>query len=216
MAPLSLTEVAGGLSSEAVQLFVERAVAAAPSFALTVENRQAIVDICAHLDGIPLAIELAAARVKTLSPEQIATRLGDRFRLLVGGSRTAPPRQRTLQATLTWSYELLGDDDRRMFEQLAVFSGGWDLEAAELVCADQTTATRDVLNGLDRLVDRSLVVAEHGRYRLLETVREYALERLPQTAAVGALRERHANNQRPRESEPTRSHNQNRYYYLYK
>jgi tetratricopeptide (TPR) repeat protein len=142
--------------------------------------------------GIPLAIELAAARMKTLGPAQIATRLGDRFQLLVGGSRNAAPRQQTLEATLTWSYELLSPEERRLFEQLAVFSGGWELEAAELICTDETSAPRDVLNGLDRLVDRSLVQAQQGRFRLLETVREYAHQRLRETAAVGALHERHA------------------------
>ncbi|MGI9145749.1 MAG: ATP-binding protein, partial [Chloroflexota bacterium] len=129
--PLPLQNSASAAVSEAVQLFMERAAATLPGFALTEENRPSIVEICARLDGIPLAIELAAARVKTLTPLQIAGRLDDRFHLLVGGSRTAPPRQQTLHAAVSWSYELLGVNDRRLFDRLAVFSGGWDLEAAD-------------------------------------------------------------------------------------
>ena len=192
MLPLSLARGARESASEAVQLFVERACATAPGFVLTDDNRQAVDDICKHLDGIPLAVELAAARVKTLTPAQIATRLADRFRLLVGGSRIAAPRQQTMEATLTWSYQLLGLAERRLLEQLAVFSGGWELEAAELVCTDETVPTADVLAGLDRLVARSLVQAHQGRFRLLETVREYADQRLRKAAAVDVLHERHA------------------------
>jgi tetratricopeptide (TPR) repeat protein len=192
VAPLSLVDDVSAPTSEAVQLFVERVSAAVPSFSLTDDNRQPVVEICARLDGIPLAIELAAARVKTLDPGQIVARLDNRFQLLVGGGRTAPPRQQTLQATVTWSYELLGVDDRSLFDQLAVFSGGWDLNAAEVVCAEQGSAKDDVLNGLERLVDRSLIVAEHRRYRLLETLRQYANARLRRSDAMGLLRERHA------------------------
>ena len=192
VAPLSLLDGAVTHTSEAVQLFVERAAAAVPSFCLVDDNRQTVMEICARLDGIPLAIELAAARVKTLTPAQIVSRLDDRFQLLIGGSRTAPARQQTLQATVTWSYELLGVHDRHLFDRLAVFSGGWDLQAAEVVCAAPGLGRDDVLNGLERLVDRSLVLAEHGRYRMLETLRQYANERLRDRNAIDALRERHA------------------------
>lgn len=188
VAPLSLADNA----SEAVQLFVERASAVAPSFSLTASNRQAVIEICRRLDGIPLAIELAAARVTTLTPAQIGARLDDRFQLLVGGSRTAHPRQQTLHATLCWSYDLLRVDDRKLFDQLAVFSGGWDLDAAELVCTSGGISADEVLIGLQRLVDRSLVLAEQGRYRMLETVRQFARERMRQSDALDALSERHA------------------------
>jgi non-specific serine/threonine protein kinase len=192
VAPLSLVDETSAHTSEAVQLFVERGAAAVPSFSLTNDNRQPVMEICARLDGIPLAIELAAARVKTLTPAQIVSRLDDRFQLLIGGSRTAPARQQTLQATVTWSYELLGVHDRHLFDQLAVFSGGWDLQAAEIVCAAPGLARDDVLNGLERLVERSLVLADDGRYRMLETLRQYTNERLRDRNAIDALRERHA------------------------
>ncbi|MBV9328498.1 MAG: helix-turn-helix domain-containing protein [Chloroflexi bacterium] len=190
--PLSLVDDTSAHTSEAVQLFVERGAAAVPSFSLTNDNRQAVLEICARLDGIPLAIELAAARVKTLTPVQILSRIDDRFQFLIGGSRTAHARQQTLQATVTWSYELLGVHDRHLFDQLAVFSGGWDLQAAEIVCAAPGLGRDDVLNGLERLVDRSLVLAANGRYWMLETLRQYANERLRDRNATDALRERHA------------------------
>jgi predicted ATPase len=155
-------------------------------------RRAAAARCRARLDGIPLAIELAAAKVKALTPAQIVTRLDNRFQLLIGGSRTARPRQQTLHATLTWSYELLEVNDRGSFDQLAIFSGGWDLEAAELVCTESVLARDDVLNGLLRLVDKSLVLADRGRYRMLETIRQYAVERLRDRNAVDAQRERHA------------------------
>src|SRR5262249_44599698 len=122
--------------SEAIRLFVDRALFSRPGFALTEENAEAVSQICRHLDGIPLAIELAAARVKGLTPQQIAPRLDDRFRLLTGGNRGALPRHQTLRALIDWSYDLLSEAERALLCHLAVFRGGWTLEAAEGVCCD--------------------------------------------------------------------------------
>jgi predicted ATPase len=137
-----------------------------------------VADICRQLDGIPLAIELAAARARVLTPEQIAARLDDRFRLLVGGGRTAPPRQQTLRATMEWSYDLLSEPARMLFDRLSVFTGGWTLDAAEAVCGSHSLAVGGVLDVLTQLVDKSLVLADTRpegtlRYRLLETLRQY-------------------------------------------
>jgi predicted ATPase/class 3 adenylate cyclase len=168
---------------EAVRLFVERAAAVLPGFRLTHDNASAIAQVCSRLDGIPLALELAAARVTVLRVEQIAARLDDRFRLLTGGSRTAVPRQQTLRALIDWSYDLLAEAERVMLQRSSVFVGGWTLEAAEAVCAGDGLDHDEVLDVLAQLVNKSLVVAdrEQGqetRYRLLETIRQYALERL--------------------------------------
>jgi predicted ATPase/DNA-binding CsgD family transcriptional regulator len=171
-----------------VQLFVDRAAARAPALMRGETANATIAQICERLDGIPLALELAAARVPALGLEQIASRLDDRFRLLVGGSRTAPPRQQTLRAVVDWSYELLSDDERALFERLAVFAGGWGLEAAEAICE----ADVDVLA---RLVSKSLVGVEQGPagtgYRMLETMRAYAAAKLVASGAESALRDRH-------------------------
>jgi predicted ATPase len=182
-----------------VRLFLERAGAVHPRFALTHHNAPAIAQICRRLDGIPLALELAAARIDVLTPEQLDARLDRRFRLLTGGARTAVPRQQTLVATLDWSYSMLNAAERRLFERLAVFSGGWTLEAAESVCAGPAVAQEDVLEVLARLLQKSLVHAEEAidgaeRYALLETVREYARQKLAGRGASEstALRERHA------------------------
>jgi predicted ATPase/class 3 adenylate cyclase len=178
--------------SEALQLFVERAAANKPGFGLSEHNAPALAQICQRLDGIPLALELAAARVGMLTPQQIATRLDDRFRLLTGGSRTALPRQQTLRSLIDWSYDLLSEPERRLFCQLAVFVGGWSLEAAEAVCPDL-----DVLDLLSQLVRKSLVVAEEGddqtetRFRLLETIRQYARDRLLEAKEAAQVRDRH-------------------------
>ncbi len=181
------------LRYEAVGLFVDRAAAASPQFRLTEANAAAVTEICLRLDGIPLALELAAARLRALSVENIAARLEDRFRLLAGGDRTALPRQQTLRALIDWSYDLLTDRERILFRRLAVFSGGWTLEAAEAVCADGEIEDADVLDLLAQLVDKSLVVVENqsGRYRLLETVRQYALERLAEPGEEAATHARH-------------------------
>jgi non-specific serine/threonine protein kinase len=178
-------------------LFVERTRAALPDFALTEDNAHAVADLCRRLDGMPLAIELAAARVRLLGVEQLAVRLHDRFRVLAGGSRTAPPRQQTLRATVAWSYELLVDSERRLFERLAVFAGGWTLDAAESACSGQGIESRDVLGLLGQLVDKSLVVVDAAtkrlvRYRLLETIRQYALERLVASGDLARMARQHA------------------------
>src|SRR5207247_6106949 len=164
---------------ESIRLFVDRAAANRPGFALTPVNAAAVAQVCARLDGIPLAIELAAARFKGRPGEEIAAELDDRFRLLTGGSRTAPPRHQTLRAALDWSYDLLADEERMLLRRLSVFAGGWTLAAAEAVCAGDGCEPSAVFDILIRLVDRSLVIVENldGRgtwYRLLETVRLYA------------------------------------------
>jgi non-specific serine/threonine protein kinase len=181
--------------SEAVRLFVERARAALPAFALTDRNHSAVVQICRRLDGIPLAIELAAARVVALGPRQIAARLGDRFGLLTGGSRTALPRYRTLRALLDWSYDLLDEREQVLLRRLAIFVGGWTLEAAESVCAGDGLAPEEILDRLSGLVAKSLVLtvdhADEVRYNFLETLREYAAERLRDANEETILRDRH-------------------------
>ena len=177
--------------SEATQLFVERAHATNSNFKLSDANRSAVAQICHRLDGVPLAIELAAARTKLLSAEQIASRLDDMFRLLVGGSRTALPRQQTLRALIDWSYDLLGQPERSALAYLSVFAGGWTLEAAEAVLRS------DGLDLLSNLVDKSLVVTEESgqegqtRYRLLETIRQYAREKLLESGESSTARELH-------------------------
>ncbi len=195
------------LEYEAMRLFVERASVSQPGFALTVENAAAVAQVCRRLDGIPLAIELAAARVKVLSVEQIAQRLDDRFRLLTGGSRTALPRQQTLRASMDWSYDLLSEPERIFLRRLSVFAGGWTLPAAEAVCPGVTDGKskcgfatiedEEVLNVLSRLVDKSLVlVEEHGaelRYRLLETIRQYGWEQLMASGEGEVIRIQHGN-----------------------
>jgi predicted ATPase/DNA-binding CsgD family transcriptional regulator len=176
-------------------LFIERATAARPDFRVTDQNAPAIIEVCRRLDGIPLALELAATRVRLLSVEQLAARLHDRFQLLAGGRRTAPPRQQTLRATLDWSYALLQEPERRLFNRLAVFAGGWTVEAAEAICAGPELEPAAVLELLGRLVDQSLVVAEEQagrvRYWLLETMRQYAAEKLEAVGETVALRQRH-------------------------
>jgi predicted ATPase/class 3 adenylate cyclase len=178
---------------EAVLLFVDRAAAAHPAFQLTEQNAAAVADICQRLDGIPLALELAAARVRTLSVEVIAARLTDRFRLLSGGNRTAMPRQQTLRALIDWSYDLLTEHERALLRRLAVFAGGWTLEGAEAVGSAGDIGEHDVLDLLSNLVDKSLVSmdAEGQRYRLVETVRQYAQERLDGSGEAAATRTRH-------------------------
>jgi non-specific serine/threonine protein kinase len=178
-----------------VGLLVERVRAVEPRFVVTDENAPALVQICHRLDGIPLALELAAARANVLTVELIARRLGDRFQLLTAGSRTALPRHQTLRATLDWSYELLTPRDQRMFAHLAVFAGSWALEAAEMVAAGGDIGPPDVLDGLAALIDHSLVTAEdqrgQRRYRLLETIRQYALERLLRSGDAASVQQRH-------------------------
>jgi non-specific serine/threonine protein kinase len=180
---------------EALRLFVERAAAVAPGFTVTNENAGAVAQVCQRLDGIPLAIELAAARVKVLVVEEIASRLDDRFRLLTGGSRMTVPRQQTLRAAMDWCYELLSDSEQVLLQRLSVFAGGWSLEAAEAVCADGEAGASDILDLLTLLVDKSLVIAEtrggEARYRLLETVRQYGDEKLRSAGEAAEVRRRH-------------------------
>ncbi|HLA08739.1 MAG TPA: tetratricopeptide repeat protein [Anaerolineales bacterium] len=179
---------------EAIHLFMERATLAQPHFHLTKDNASSVAQICSRLDGIPLAIELAAARVKALSVDQIAARLNDRFRLLTGGARTALPRQQTLRALIEWSYNLLSEQERVLFARLAVFVGGWRLEAAEQVCVEERSGL-DILDLLSRLVDKSLVNVEETkdglRYRMLETTRQFARDMLMMSDQVLQFRERH-------------------------
>ena len=178
---------------EAVHLFIDRATASQPAFRVTEKNAAAVAEICHRLDGIPLAIELAAARTRALSVEAIAARLNDRFRLLVTGDKTVLPRQRTLRALIDWSYDLLPPPERLLFQRLSVFAGGWTLEAADAVGAGGAVEPPDVLDLLTRLVEKSLVVMELGaeRYRMLDTVRQYAQERMAETADLAGTCTRH-------------------------
>jgi len=187
------SEVEALAKYDAVRLFVERATAVQPAFALTPRNAAAVADICRRLDGIPLAIELAAARVRALSAEKIAERLDLCFRLLTDGDATALPRQQTLRASIDWSHDLLTSAERALFRRLAVFTGGFTLEAAEAICADSADDQSDVLDLLTRLVEKSLVELDAAgeRYRLLETVRQYAQERLDSSGEDGPTRTRH-------------------------
>ena len=193
--PLHLPSVDRLAQFEAVRLFVERTAAVRPGFQVTAENARAIAQICRRLDGIPLAIELASARVRALSVEQIAARLDDRFRLLTGGSRAALPKHRTLRAAMDWSYDLLGERERALLARLTVFAGGWTLEAAETICAGDGIEAQEIVDLLTSLVDKSLVLAntEDGaaRYGMLETVRQYAGEHLDEAGTAAAIRRRH-------------------------
>lgn len=205
------------LASEAGRLFVQRGQAVRPSLTLTEQSAASVAEICCRLDGIPLALELAAARLNVLSANQILARLSDRFGLLTGGARTAEPRHRTLAALLDWSHDLLDEDEQRLFRRLAVFVGGWSIEAAERVCSGQPVASASAGNGeqppsvvarllptrpldlLAGLVDKSLVLAEEQgppehrtvRYRMLETVREYAWDQLVGSGELEAIGTRH-------------------------
>ncbi|MCA1702481.1 MAG: tetratricopeptide repeat protein, partial [Actinobacteria bacterium] len=181
---------------EAIELFVDRATSAAPRFELNEDNAPAVAQICRRLDGIPLALELAAARVVSLEPNDIARRLDDHLDVLGEGSRTAPPRQRTLAAAIDWSHQLLEDAERLLFNRLSVFAGGFTLEAAEDVCCHPTIPADQVVGLLSRLVERSLVLPPHHargptRYRLLETLRHFGRERLNETGETEGLRKRH-------------------------
>jgi len=180
---------------EAVRLFEERATASDPGFRLDDETASAVAEICRRLDGLPLAIELAASRVRTLPAQEIARRLDDRFGLLTSGSRTALPRQQTLRATIDWSYDLLSSPERILLARLSVFAGTWGIDAAEAVCGDEPLDPQRVLDLVSRLADRCLVMAERGhapRFRLLETIRDYARERLEEAGPTDQMRRRHA------------------------
>jgi predicted ATPase len=181
----------------AVRLLVERAKAVKPDFSLTEENASAVAEICARLDGLPLAIELAAARIKLLPPQALLSRLGNRLKLLTGGARNLPERQRTLRGAIEWSYELLDEGERTLFARLAVFSGGSTLEAMEAVCDAQGDLPLGVFEGVSSLLDKSLLRQEEGawgepRFVMLETIREYASERLEASGEAEELRRLHA------------------------
>jgi predicted ATPase/DNA-binding CsgD family transcriptional regulator len=201
-APQPWRDPTGGLATlddyrqaEAMQLFEARARAALPSFELTTDNSPWVAEICRRLDGIPLALELAAARVRVYSARQIAERLDDRFRLLTTGLRAAPQRHQTLAATLDWSYDLLSEKERILLRRLAVFAGGWTLEAAEVVCAGDGIKPAEIIDLFPNLVDKSLVVVERlpdsRRYDYLETIRQYAQQKLGSAREVDATRDRH-------------------------
>lgn len=178
--------------SESVRLFIERANAASPTAQFNDANVPTVKQICLRLDGMPLAIELAAARVNSISVEEIAARLDDRFRLLTSGSRTALARHQTLRASIEWSYNLLSDSERVLLRRLAVFAGGFTLRAAESVCAEENPS--DILDALSRLVQKSLVVVkldDKPRYRLLETIRQYAQEKLIESGEADRVKARH-------------------------
>jgi predicted ATPase/DNA-binding CsgD family transcriptional regulator/DNA-binding XRE family transcriptional regulator len=180
-----------------VELFRQRAAQFAPDFRLSPESARIVADICLRLDGLPLAIELAAARTRVLSPTLLLERLDSRLPLLVGGARDLPARQRTLRDTIGWSHELLGLDDRQLFRRLAVFAGGCTLRAAEAVSADDSVSGQSVLDGLQSLVDKNLVQRERGaddepRFTMLETIREFALEQIQLSGELEDVRRRHA------------------------
>lgn len=187
IAPATLGQI------DAVRLFIDRATAVQPAFRVTDRNAAAVAAICRRLDGIPLALELAAARMRAMTVEAIAARLDDRFKLLVTGERTVLPRQRTLRALIDWSYDLLNPAEGLLFARLSVFAGGWTLEAAEAVGAAGDIDAADVLDLLTSLVEKSLVMIdiERGRYRMLDTVRQYAAERLQHSGEAADAQERH-------------------------
>jgi predicted ATPase len=180
---------------EAVRLFVERASYRRPDFVLDARNGPAVAEICRRLDGMPLAIELAAAKTRVLSAEQISSRLDDSFRLLKSESRTLDPRQRTFGAAIDWSYDLLDEPERVLLRRLSVFAGRFSLEAAEAVCSGEGIAEDDVLDLLSHLVDKSLLLAEEEgdeiRYRMLETVRQYGREKLATSGDLHPVSLRH-------------------------
>ncbi|MBV8530541.1 MAG: hypothetical protein JO104_04435, partial [Candidatus Eremiobacteraeota bacterium] len=184
------------LNYGAIALFAERAAASDTKFKLTDESVPTVAEICRRLDGIALAIELAAARVKIFSPRELAQRLDERFRVLTGGSRTALPRQQTMRALIDWSYGLLSEREQRLLRRVAVFVDGWTLEAAEEVSSDERLDAQDILDVMSSLVEKSLVIAEANedrtRYRLLESTRAFALEKLEQSGEGDALARRHA------------------------
>ena len=189
------TELDGLAEIEAVSLFMQRARSVMPDFDLNQENAQEVIEICRHLDGLPLAIELAAARSRLLPPQAILQRMDERFRTLTAGARDAPARQKTLRATIDWSYDLLEEEEQTLFARLAVFHGGRSLEAIEAVCSDGLSI--DVLDGLASLLDKSMIRQiedEFGepRFVMLETIQEYALERLTESGEAEATHRRHA------------------------
>src|SRR6266702_3925513 len=182
---------------EAVALFIERAQATKPDFSVTNANALTIAAICAHLDGLPLAIELAAARVKHFSPQTLPTRLEQGLSVLSGGARDLPARQQTLRGTIAWSYDLLSPEEQKLFRHLAVFVDGWSLEAAEVICMARGGLSEDILEGMASLVDKSLLrqeeqAAGESRFWMLQTLREFGLEQLARSGELEATRQAHA------------------------
>ncbi len=203
VAPLAVPDLSQDLAPEgiaqsaSVALFMQRAHSLLPSFQLTAANARAIAELCIRLDGLPLAIELAAARVRLLPPQALLSRLSQRLHLLIGGPRTLPARQQTLRKTIQWSYDLLSPEEQALFRRLTVCAGGWALEAAEALSQGTGTANPDVLNTLASLLDHSLIQqweqeAEEPRYQMLQTLREYGLELLADTGELQATQAAHA------------------------
>ncbi len=195
--PLQQIDSAALEENPAMQLFLQRAQAVQPNFHLTPDNAATIAEICHRLEGIPLAIELAAPRLKLLSPQALLARLERRLQVLIGGARDLPERQRTMRATIAWSYELLSPAEQALFRRLAVFAGGWTLEAAEQVCLEAGASKLDMLEGLSSLLDKSLLNQEHEspgetRFRMLYVLREFGLEQLDAEGEGTATREAHA------------------------
>ncbi|MEO8210630.1 MAG: tetratricopeptide repeat protein [bacterium] len=178
---------------ESVRLFLDRALAVNQNFKIENSNVKALAEICHHLDGIPLAIELAAARVKVLSLEKISERLNDRFKLLTGGERTALPRQQTLRALIDWSYDLLSEQEKILWQRLSIFAGGWVMEAAEEVCGDINIDKYDILDLLNNLIEKSIIIFDEGkeRYRMLETIKQYGYEKLGDANERDAMMNNH-------------------------
>ena len=195
--PESLPPLENLTEYAAVRLFVERASAVRPDFSLAEDNAPAVVEICERLDGLPLAIELAAARIKLLPPQALLDRLGNRLKLLTGGARNLPERQRTLRSAIEWSYELLDEGEKMLFGRLGVFSGGATLEAIEAVCDARGDLPADVLDGVSSLLDKSLLRQEEGaggepRFVMLETIHEFAQEKLEESGEAEAMKRAHA------------------------
>jgi predicted ATPase len=203
--PLSSQDLSGDRlaedlrDSEAVALFTERARLVRPELELTPATLEAVVGICRRLDGLPLALELAASRVRMLEPEALLVRLNDRFRILTGGSREKLPHQRTLLASIEWSHDQLGETERILFRRLGIFAGGFALDSVESVCVDESLERWDVLDALSSLIDKSLIepalhrgdpASAAPRYRMLETFREYAKQQSEATGESTAIRER--------------------------
>jgi predicted ATPase/class 3 adenylate cyclase len=188
---LNITSIESLTVSEAVRMFIDRALAIQPTFQVNNQNAPAVADICYRLEGIPLAIELAAARVRTLPVEKIAERIGDRFRILTAGDRTSLPRHQTLRALIDWSFDLLSESEQALLRRLSIFSGGWTIEAAETVCIGGSVDQADIIDLLGNLVEKSMVglSLETGRYFMLETVRQYAHEKLEAAGEVEAFRQ---------------------------
>jgi predicted ATPase len=195
--PESLPRVERLTRYAAIRFFIDRAKAVRPDFSLTQENAPAVVEICARLDGLPLAIELAAARIKLLPPQAMLSRLDNRLKLLTGGARNLPERQRTLRSTIAWSYEMLEEGERTFFARLAVFSGGSTLEGIEAVCDAKGDLSVDALEGVSSLLDKSLLRQEEGlegepRFEMLETIHEFALEKFVESTYAEAIKRAHA------------------------